>query len=124
MPRSFWPVVPVISQHVVRHTTAIAWMAHEAYKDIDDDLDPLQRLLWSLWLLFLSYTPDWMDQVGSTVYGGLCRVPFRSMALTALTVAQTSFALPIALNKVEDLARYAARRQNTKEQRQKVDWQK
>ena len=113
--------MPVISQHVVRRATALAWMAHEAYRDIDDDLDPLQRLLWSLWLLFLSHTPDWMDQVGSTVYGGLCKVPYRSMALTALTVAQTSIALPVALNKVEDLARYAARSETTKEQRQKVD---
>ena len=100
--------MPVISQYIIKYTTLFLWIAHEFWKDIDDDLDPLQRLLWKLWDLFLFFTPHFLDSTGEIIYVTLSKVPWKSMPLTLLTVAQTSIALPYALNRVEDFFRWAA----------------
>merc|ERR1719491_30783 len=47
-------IVPIISKFIVKYANVLARRAHETYKDLDDDLDPLQRLLHQLWGPFLS----------------------------------------------------------------------
>ena len=104
-------VVPVISQYIIKYTTLFFWIAHEFWKDIDDDLDPLQRLLWKSWDLFLYFTPQFLDSTGEFICVTFSKVPkgvWKSMPFTMLTVAQTSIALPYALNRVEDFFRWAA----------------
>ena len=105
-------VVPIISQYIIKYTTLLYWIAHEFWKDIDDDLDPIQRLLWKVWAKFLYMTPEWIDRIGALVWMAFCKVPkgvWKSMPFTFLTVAQTSVALPYALNRVEDFFRRVAR---------------
>jgi hypothetical protein len=86
-------LVPVTTKHIIKYTTLFLFALREFWKDIDDDLDPLQRLLWKLWESWLYYSPEALDQ---------------SMPPVMLTVAQTSVALPWALNHVEDFFRRAA----------------
>mmetsp|Transcript_39190 Transcript_39190/g.71784 ORF Transcript_39190/g.71784 Transcript_39190/m.71784 type:complete len:475 (-) Transcript_39190:117-1541(-) len=104
-------IVPVISQYIIKFTILLYWIAHEFWKDIDDDLDPIQRLLWKIWAKFLYMTPAWIDRIGALVWMAFCKVPkgvWKSMPFTFLTVAQTSVALPYALNRVEDFFRRVA----------------
>mmetsp|Transcript_13738 Transcript_13738/g.29905 ORF Transcript_13738/g.29905 Transcript_13738/m.29905 type:complete len:152 (+) Transcript_13738:81-536(+) len=104
-------IVPIITQYIIKYTSLLYWISHEFWKDIDDDLDPLQRLLWKLWALFLYLTPQAMDNVGALVWIAFSKVPkgfLKSMPFTMLTLAQTSIALPYALNRVEDFFMRAA----------------
>lgn len=87
------------------------WAVMEVWKDIDEELDPLHRLLLKLWALFLWYTPWWMDRMGESAWSVLCKVPvgvWKSMPYTILTLAQTSIALPYVLRHVEDFFRKTA----------------
>ena len=104
-------VVPVISQYIIKYTTLLHWIVHEFGKDVDDELDPIQQLLWKTWALFLCITPHWMDRVGALVWLGASTVPkgmWESMPFTILILAQTSVALPFALNWMEDFFRRVA----------------
>ena len=52
-----------------------------------------------------------MDRVGGAIWAAFGKVPkgvCKSMPFTMLTLAQTSIALPYALNRVEDFFRRAA----------------
>lgn len=101
----------MISQYIIKYTTIFVWAAHEFWRDIDDDLDPLQRLLWKLWELFLYLTPQFLDSTGEFIYVTFNKIPksiWKSMPFTILTVAQTSIVLPYALNRVEGFFRWAA----------------
>mmetsp|Transcript_35285 Transcript_35285/g.85094 ORF Transcript_35285/g.85094 Transcript_35285/m.85094 type:complete len:506 (+) Transcript_35285:116-1633(+) len=99
-------IVPVISQYIINYAKLVYWIAHEFWKDIDDDLDPLQRLLWKLWSLFLYLVPFRLEEITTGVRAALFdKVPsgvWKSAPFTILTLAQTSVALPYALNRVED----------------------
>eukprot|EP01082_Thalassiosira_pseudonana_P006783 g15042.t1 g15042 contig21:430537-432225(+) len=109
-------IVPVISQYIIQYTQLSFHIAHEFWKDIDDNLDPIQRLLWKLWLLFLQFTPDWLDRIGCTCWTILSMVPlgvWKSLPLTMLTLVQTSIALPYALTRVEDYFRRVAHTRTT-----------
>lgn len=104
-------VVPLVTRNVIKHITLLYTIAHEFWKDIDDDLDPLQRLLWKLWRVFLDVTPQWMDAVVEAAWDAFCKIPsgvWKTMPYTILTIAQTSVLLPLALNKVENFFRWAA----------------
>jgi len=104
-------IVPVITQYIVTYTTSLYWVLHEFWKDIDDELDPIERLLLKLWTAFLVVTPHWMDEIGAFVWWGVDKIPkgvWKSMPFTFLTLAQTSVALPYVLNHVEDFFRQAA----------------
>jgi len=104
-------IVPVISQYIIRYSILFYTIAHEFWKDIDDELDPIQRLLWKLWALFLRITPTQLDRIVAFAWHALCKVPnsiWKSMPFTMLTVAQTSIALPYALTHVEGFFRRAA----------------
>lgn len=94
-------IVPFISQY----TVLLCGIVHEFWKDIDDDLDPLQRMLWRLWAAFLSLTPGWIDGMGKLVSMAFGKIPegvWKGMPTTILTLAQTSVVVPYALNRVED----------------------
>ena len=109
---SCYPVVPVISQCIIKYTTVLYWIAHEYWKDIDDDLDPIQLLLSKIWAKFLYMTPEWIDRIGALEWMALCKVPkavWKSMPFTFLTLALTSVVLPCALNRVEGFFRRVAR---------------
>lgn len=104
-------IVPAITQYIINYTNTFYWISHEFWKDVDDDLDPLQRLLWKLWALFLYLTPQALDNVGALVLVAFSKVPkgvLKSMPFTILTLAQTSIALPYALNRVEGFFRRVA----------------
>jgi hypothetical protein len=101
-------LVPMTTKHIIRYTTLFLYALHEFWKDIDDELDPLQRLLWKLWESWLVYSPEALDQVGAIGWWVVCKIPWKSMPPVMLTVAQTSVALPWALNHVEDFFRRAA----------------
>jgi hypothetical protein len=101
-------LVPVTTKHIIKYTTLFLFALREFWKDIDDDLDPLQRLLWKLWESWLYYSPEALDQVGAICWLIFCKIPWKSMPPVMLTVAQTSVALPWALNHVEDFFRRAA----------------
>ncbi|KAL3779509.1 hypothetical protein HJC23_011145 [Cyclotella cryptica] len=104
-------IVPILSQYIIKYTNLAFWIAHEFWKDIDDELDPIQRLLYKLWLCFLTITPNWLDSVGRSFARLLCMVPWETweslpkMILTSLLVF---VAVPYALNHVEDFFRRAA----------------
>jgi len=105
-------IVPVISQCIIKYTTVLYWIAHEYWKDIDDDLDPIQLLLSKIWAKFLYMTPEWIDRIGALEWMALCKVPkavWKSMPFTFLTLALTSVVLPCALNRVEGFFRRVAR---------------
>ena len=101
-------LVPITTKYILQFTTLFLLVVHEFWKDIDDDLDPLQRLLWKLWAIWLDYSPEALDQVGSFCWLIFCKIPWKSMPPVLLTLAQTSVALPWALNHVEDFFRRAA----------------
>mmetsp|Transcript_21536 Transcript_21536/g.36744 ORF Transcript_21536/g.36744 Transcript_21536/m.36744 type:complete len:306 (-) Transcript_21536:1643-2560(-) len=101
-------LVPVTTKYILQYTTLFLLAMHEFWKDVDDDLDPVQRLLWKLWESWLYYSPEALDQVGALCWLILCKIPFKSMPPVMLTVAQTSVALPWVLNHVEDFFRRAA----------------
>ena len=101
-------IVPVTTKHIINYTTLFLYAVHEFWKDIDDDLDPLQRLLWKLWELVLYYSPEQLDQLGAIVWLIISKIPWKSMPPIMLTVAQVSVALPYVLNHVEDFFRRAA----------------
>jgi len=105
-------IVPIISQYIIKYTTLLYFIAHEFWKDIDDELDPLQRFLWNLWGAFtLHVMPSWLDRVLACIATAFQKVPkgiWKSMPYTFLTLAQTSVALPYALNKVEEFFRRVA----------------
>lgn len=97
-------IVPVISKYVIDCSIIVYGMMHDFYVDVDDDLNPIQNLLWNFWFLFLWLTPEGMDRVGAFIYWSLCQIPkgvWRSVPFTVLTLAQTSIALPWALEHVE-----------------------
>ena len=52
--------------------------------------------------------PEALDEVGAVGWLIFCKIPWKSMPPLMLTVAQTSVALPWALNHVEDFFRRAA----------------
>jgi len=101
-------LVPLTTKYILQYTTLFLLAVHEIWKDIDDDLDPLQRLLWNLWESWLYYSPVALDEVGAVCWLVFCKIPWKSMPPIMLTVAQTSVALPWALNHVEDFFRRAA----------------
>ena len=101
-------LVPITTKYILQFTTLFLVVVHEFWKDIDDDLDPLQRLLWKLWAIWLHYSPEALDQVGAICWLVFCKIPWKSMPPVLLTLAQTSVALPWALNHVEDFFRRAA----------------
>lgn len=101
-------LVPLTTKYILQYTTLFLWAVHEFWKDIDDDLDPLQRLLWNLWESWLYYSPAALDEVGAGCWLVFCKIPWKSMPPIMVTVAQTSVALPWALNHVEDFFRRAA----------------
>lgn len=104
-------VVPVISQYLLQYLAALHRLAHDFWKDIDDELDPLERLLERCWASFLVLTPEWADAAGALVRACLGRVPRKAWTgalFTLLTLAQTSVALPFVLRRVEDFFRRAA----------------
>ena len=101
-------LVPITTKHVIKYTTLFFHAMHEFWKDIDDDLDPVQRLLWKLWESWLYYSPEALDQVGAICWLVFNKIPWMSMPPIMLTVAQTSVALPWVLTHVEDFFRRAA----------------
>eukprot|EP00984_Skeletonema_dohrnii_P014483 scaffold6088_cov140-Skeletonema_dohrnii-CCMP3373.AAC.21 len=101
-------LVPVTTKYILQNTTLFFLAMHEFWKDVDDDLDPVQRLLWKLWESWLYYSPEALEQVGAICWLVLCKIPWKSMPPVILTVAQTSVALPCVLNHVEDFFRRAA----------------
>jgi len=104
-------IVPLVTQYIIKYSTLLYWISHEFWKDIDDNLDPIQRLLWKIWAIFLYFTPRAIDNMGSLVVMAFGKVPkgvLKSMPYTILTLGQTSIALPYALNRVEDFFRRAA----------------
>ena len=111
--------MPVISQYIIK----FYWLAHESWKDIDDELDPIQRQLWKIWGFFLIITPRWIDRIGALAWSGVNKVPsgvWKSIPFTFLTLAQTSVALPYVLNHVEDFFRRVAHSDVGKQQAQAV----
>jgi len=120
-------IVPIISQYIIKYTTQIYTIAHEFWKDIDDELDPLQRFLWKVWDYLIAHvtptlrkvwdyviahvTPASMHTMGGMVWVGFSKVPkgiWKSLPYTMLTLVQTSIALPWALNNVEHFFRKVA----------------
>jgi len=104
-------IVPVITQYIIKYTSLLLWIVHEFWKDIDDDLDPLQRLLWKLWDIFLYFTPQFLDSTGAFICMAFSKIPkgvWRSMPYTILTIGQVSVVLPWALGHVENFFWWAA----------------
>ena len=54
-------------------------------------------------------------------FGTFAKLPYKNMSYTFLTLAQTSVALPFALNKVEDFFRSVALGQKTDDERRDYD---
>ena len=101
-------IVPVTTKYILNYATLFLFAVHNFWKDIDDDLDPLQRLLWKVWDIFLYYSPEKLDQVGLIAWMIISKIPWKSMPPIILTVGQVSVALPYVLNHVEDFFRRAA----------------
>lgn len=101
-------IVPVTTKYILNYATLFLFAVHNFWKDIDDDLDPLQRLLWKVWEIFLFYTPEKLDQAGLIAWMIISKIPWKSMPPIILTVGQVSVALPYVLNHVEDFFRRAA----------------
>lgn len=111
-------IVPVVTQYIIKYTLLLCWIAHEFWKDIDDDLDPIQRLLWKVWDLFLYITPRQLDRSGELICILFAKIPggvWKTMPYTIITVAQTSVVLPLALNRVENFFRRVAHRAYSQE---------
>ena len=116
-------IVPVITQYIIKYTSLLLWIVHEFWKDIDDDLDPLQRLLWKLWDIFLYFTPQFLDSTGVFICVAFSKIPkgvWRSMPYTILTIGQVSVVLPWALGHVENFFRWAAH-SNVKKKSDSID---
>mmetsp|Transcript_8015 Transcript_8015/g.14876 ORF Transcript_8015/g.14876 Transcript_8015/m.14876 type:complete len:534 (-) Transcript_8015:337-1938(-) len=101
-------IVPLVSQYVIHYSKIIYSISHDFWKNIDDDIDPLQRLFYKLWSYFLHLTPEWMDDIGRSLWNAADKIPkgiWKSMPMTILTVGQTSVLLPFALSRVEEFFR-------------------
>lgn len=101
-------IIPVTTKHIIHYTTQFFLGVHEFWKDIDDDLDPLERMVSKVWEILLHYSPDALEKVGVMAWLIFSKIPWRSMPPIILTVAQTSVVLPFILNHVEDFFRRAA----------------
>jgi hypothetical protein len=111
-------VVPVLSQYIMEYTTLAFWIAHEFWKDIDDDLDPVQRFLYNIWLYILTKTPDWLDDIGRTFVKLLQMVPWETwegMPRLILNSLLVFVAVPYALNRVEDFFKKVAHKHDESE---------
>ena len=101
---------------------AACWIAHEFWKDIDDELDPLQRLFYNIWLYLLSLTPGFLHGVGHYFVKLLQLVPWETWAglprliLNSLLVFVV---VPMALNYVEDHFKKVAHRHDANEKAKK-----
>ncbi|KAL7482790.1 hypothetical protein ACHAW6_012359 [Cyclotella cf. meneghiniana] len=110
-------IVPILSKYTIKYTNLTFWIAHEFWKDIDDELDPIQRLFYKLWLYILTLTPNWLDSIGRSFVSLLCMVPWETwkglpqMILTSILVFVV---VPYALNNVEDFFRKAAHESDAK----------
>jgi hypothetical protein len=96
----------------------VIWISHEFWKDIDDELDPVQRFLYKIWLYILTITPDWLDNIGRSFVQLLQMVPWESwegMPRLILNSLLVFVVVPFALNHVEDFFRRIAHKKDAEE---------
>ena len=102
---------------------AACWTAHEFWKDIDDELDPLQRLLYNIWLSLLSLTPALLYDIGQYFVKKLLQlVPWETWAgLPQLILNWLLWfvVVPMGLNYVEDHFKKMAHRHDANEKGKK-----
>jgi hypothetical protein len=117
-------VVPILAQYIIKYTNLAMWISHEFWKDLDDELDPIQRLLYKLWLYLLTLTPEWIDSIGRGLLKLLNIVPWETwegLPKMILNSVLVFVAVPYALNHVEDFFRRRASERDPDKGKAKAD---